>query len=129
MAGLKSERDRIVKRLEGLEAQVQVLRKQLALIDEAMALEDGVAISAPARARPNNPPRDTVVAIVIDAAKKAGRPITRQEAMAAVTDAGLTIEGARPIEVLATMLWREREKVAKTAEGYWPADLPASKRR
>ncbi len=126
MAGLKSERDRIVKRLEGLEAQVQVLRKQLALIDEAMSLEDG---SAPARTRPSNPPRDTVVAIVIDAAKKAGRPITRQEAMAAVTDAGLTIEGARPIEVLATMLWRERAKVAKTAEGYWPADLPASKPR
>ncbi|HEV2517157.1 MAG TPA: hypothetical protein VGV07_18025 [Devosia sp.] len=124
MAGLSDARARIIKRLEAIEAEAAVLRKQLDLLDQALALEELRPASEPTRKRPANPPRERIVAIVIDAALKAGRPISRQEAMEAVTDAGLTIEGARPVEVLATMLWRERETVAKSDAGYWPADKP-----
>lgn len=127
MAGLASERERIERRLQVVETEAEVLRKQLALLDEAMALEGRKPADVQVRPRRSNPPRSEVVAVVIAAAERAGRPITRQEAMTAVTAAGMTIEGARPVEVLATMLWRERDKVAKSADGYWPADkkLPA----
>lgn len=68
--------------------------------------------------------------VVIGAAKKAGRPISRQEALEAVRQAGLTIEVARPVEVLATMLWRAANegKVAMLKDGYWPADSKPPKR-
>lgn len=125
MAGLSDARTRIVQRLEAIEAEASVLRRQLVLLDEALALEKQRPISDQAgRKRPTNPPREQIVSIVVEAAVKAGRPLSRQEAMEAVTAAGLTIEGARPVEVLATMLWREKDHIVKLPEGYWPADKP-----
>ena len=130
MAGLKDARDRIVQRLAALEAEASVLRHQLDLLDKAIDLEADLPVREKGRQRrPTNPPRSEVVDVVTKAAIAAGRPITRQEAMAAVTEAGLTITGARPVEVLATMLWRERAKVSKTDAGFWPADRPLPKKR
>lgn len=124
MPDLSDARTRILKRLHAIETEAEVLRKQLDLLDQALALEEQRPANETARRRPTNPPRAQLVSIVGEAAVKAGRPISRQEALAAVTQAGLTIEGARPIEVLATALWREKEHITKLPEGYWPADKP-----
>lgn len=128
----------VVERLRVLEEEAAALRGQLRALDTALELArrlEGLRPDepipadttgrGPARRRPQNPPREEVIKIVLRALDKARAPVPRSELLAAVREAGFAIYGKDPEVVFSTMLWREREKVVRLGKlGYWPADKP-----
>ena len=79
--------------------------------------EDGPRITNPSRVEVT----DAALALV----RNANKPMGRQELYDLLTEQGLAIHGKNPLMVFSTMLWRERERIARLrGHGYWPADKP-----
>ena len=57
--------------------------------------------------------------------RQKGHPVDRNELLAALTAAGLRINGKSPLVTLSTMLWRMKTTILHLPSfGYWDASLP-----
>lgn len=81
--------------------------------------EDG----PPPSPRPKNPPKEQVAEACRELVEEAGKPLTRDELIAALPRKDINIEGKRPQVVLQTMLWRTRDRIIHLkGHGYWPPE-------
>lgn len=79
--------------------------------------------TGPGPSRLTNPSRSAVTDAVLQLIAEAGVPLTRAELFDRLTAKGYRIEGKNPLMVFSTMLWRERNRIARLRGfGYWPAD-------
>jgi hypothetical protein len=132
----------LTQRLQALEAERQGIERQLADVnafldaadryasispesDDAPAVVTRPALRETTGKRPRNPRREDVLELVVEELLRAGRPMQLRELYDVVTAKGIVLNGADPVGVLGTMLWRggqEGTLVNLKGVGYWPAD-------
>jgi hypothetical protein len=113
----EAEERRLAGYVEGLEKISQVSTAE-------HANEQGPSTESRTK-RASNPSRSQVASSVLKIIAEEGRPMTRAELFSRLEAEGVEIEGKDPMMVFSTMLWRERERVARIrGVGYWPADKP-----
>ena len=137
-ANAELAKERLVLRLEAVEAEAADLREQLARVNEVLATFLRYETLDPAKPIPavgpgtgqsangrKNSKRQAVVDAAIAAIEKAGRPLKRRELFEEVKRAGLVVNGKDPLVVFSTMLWREQDRIVRLdGYGYWPIDKP-----
>lgn len=129
---LEDELYQAQEQLSTVENFLEVLAQYEQLQFDGMANEADEPATPPApvakekpRRRPQNPPREAVVAKAREILAEFGAPLGRAELFSLVEHSGLKIQGKDPQMVFSTMLWREPKKIVRLKEhGYWLADEP-----
>ena len=81
--------------------------------------------SKPKQARTTgNPSPKKVVETVKAILQSRHEPMTRSALYAALKEQGVVIRGADPVKALGTTLWRAKDEVVSTPDGYWLAKAP-----
>lgn len=94
--------------------------------DTLDTLPEAAAQGTPQRRRTvGNPKKEEVAEAARVIIRERGEPIGRADLYAALTEAGVIIQGADPEKTLSTMLWRMRNRVARLrGDGYWLQEVP-----
>jgi hypothetical protein len=73
----------------------------------------------PKRRRARNPPPAEIIRNVKVVLKANGRPMSRRELVAALSERGVVLNSADPVKALGTTLWRSAEFQNYDGLGYW----------
>jgi hypothetical protein len=116
------------------ERRQEILRTIPKLVAELKTLDafintwcDMVGVPRPTKAkrrkyaRSPNMPREDVARECLSILNQCGRPLDRKDLLGALSDRGIEIYGKDPAMVLSTMLWRSRDTIVRTRDGYMPA--------
>lgn len=128
---VQAARDRIAV----LEAEIETLKQFVALSARAQSILASSPIQG-SGAKPDlvitggsaplfvevkaheNPKPAVVLQATKEILKAHGRPMKRREIYDALVEKGLVIKGAEPLKVLGMTLWRFRDQLIQTKDGY-----------
>lgn len=137
----KNIREQLVAKKDELQAQLSLVKQRLAVVEEFIhnyhAFADGSVLESLESEnkkdtkreqrveRIKNSPKEEVVKVARAIIKEMGQPVSRKRLLELLDQEGLTIEGENREKVLATMLWRMRDRVVSFKRvGYWLAEVP-----
>lgn len=130
IAPIVAQIDRVISEhvaeIESRRKTLADLRKAREVLVRSTGLGEAVAadVRVSSRKRPrknslNRTVRDNAYTII----KRLGRPLSRSELLAQMTDMGISVEGTKPAKSVGKIMWAAEEFI-HVKDGYWIKDLP-----